>query len=233
MSEEEILEKMARQMATAKKWATENDEVKQTKACLGELRTLVTDYKKENNKKEAQAKKLAKKKDGKAADKGDGHLVRPDTLDCVAWMAREMRKNEKMANSHVSYSSAVIGRDQVNKQVIRWLWKSVPEIAEERLAVPSEQQLKDIWQAQFGQVCPGKGSVCLGTGFSLPELTVLLEGSDLFLHGFPFEKPVSLEDMKGLTAKEYLDKCTWHVHLKVGHGLLLPPNHVFMVLNPG
>ena len=137
-----------------------------------------------------------------------------------------------MANSHVSYSSAVIGRDQVNKQVIRWLWKSVPEIAEERLAVPSEQQLKDIWQAQYGQVCPGKGSVCLGTGFSLPELTVLLEGSDLFLAGFPFEKPVSLEDMKGLTAKEYLDKCTWHVHLKVGHGLLLPPNHVFMVLNP-
>ena len=99
MSEEEILEKMARQMATAKKWATENDEVKQTKACLGELRTLVTDYKKENNKKEAQAKKLAKKKDGKAADKGDGHLVRPDTLDCVAWMAREMRKNEKVQNA--------------------------------------------------------------------------------------------------------------------------------------
>ena len=126
-------------------------------------------------------------------------------------------------------TTAVIGREAVAKQVFGFISKSLPVAVADRLGLPGDEELLDLWRPMFCQFMGGR--VDTSTAFSLPELTVHLEGTSVFFAGYRATQDTQLRDLKDLTSAEFLGRCEWFAKLSAGQGIVLPPGMVYIMIN--
>ncbi|CAE7196368.1 unnamed protein product [Symbiodinium sp. CCMP2592] len=149
--------------------------------------------------------------------------------DLVYYQSQKQWLGEKMKTDGRGVTTAVIGREAVAKQVLGFIAKSLPVAVADRLSLPGDEDLLDLWRPMFCQ-CMG-GRVDTSTAFSLPELTVHLEGTSVFFAGFRASEETQLGDFKALTSQEFLDRCEWFANLSSGQGIVLPPGMVYIMIN--
>ncbi|CAE7775593.1 unnamed protein product [Symbiodinium sp. CCMP2592] len=126
--------------------------------------------------------------------------------DLVYRQSQKQWLGEKMKTDGRGVTTAVIGREAVAKQVLGFIGKPM-----------------------FCQ-CMG-GRVDTITAFSLPELTVHLEGTSVFFGGFRATQETQLGGLKNLTSQEFLDRCEWFANLSAGQGIVLLPGMVYIMIN--
>ncbi|CAE7250253.1 unnamed protein product, partial [Symbiodinium sp. CCMP2456] len=149
--------------------------------------------------------------------------------DLVYYQSQKQWLGEKMKTDGRGVTTAVIGREAVAKQVFGFISKSLPVAVADRLGLPGDEELLDLWRPMFCQ-CMG-GRVDTSTAFSLPELTVHLEGTSVFFAGYRATQDTQLRDLKDLTSAEFLDRCEWFANLSAGQGIVLPPGMVYIMIN--
>ncbi|CAE6948315.1 unnamed protein product [Symbiodinium sp. CCMP2592] len=149
--------------------------------------------------------------------------------DLVYCQSQKQWLGEKMKTDGRGVTTAVIGREAAAKQVLGFIGKSLPVAVADRLSLPGDEELLDLWRPMFCQ-CMG-GSVDTSTAFSLPELTVHLEGTSVFFAGFRATQETQLADLKALTSQEFLDRCEWFANLSAGQGIVLPPGMVYIMIH--
>ncbi|CAE7258577.1 unnamed protein product [Symbiodinium sp. CCMP2592] len=149
--------------------------------------------------------------------------------DLVYYQSQKQWLGEKMKTDGRGVTTAVITREAVAKQVLGFIGKSLPVAVADRLSLPGDEDLLDLWRPMFCQ-CMG-GRVDTSTAFSLPELTVHLEGTSVFFAGFRATQETQLGDFKALTSQELFDRCEWFANLSAGQGIVLPPGMVYIMIN--
>ena len=149
--------------------------------------------------------------------------------DLVYYQSQKQWLGEKMKTDGRGVTTAVIGREAVAQQVFGFISKSLPVAVADRLGLPGDEELLDLWRPMFCQ-CMG-GRVDTSTAFSLPELTVHLEGTSVFFAGYRATQDTQLRDLKDLTSAEFLGRCEWFANLSAGQGIVLPPGMVYIMIN--
>ena len=122
--------------------------------------------------------------------------------DLVYYQSQKQWLGEKMKTDGRGVTTAVIGREAVAKQVFGFISKSLPVAVADRLGLPGDEELLDLWRPMFCQ-CMG-GRVDTSTAFSLPELTVHLEGTSVF-----FARYRATQDTQLRTSKTSRRQSSW------------------------
>ncbi|CAE7715320.1 unnamed protein product [Symbiodinium sp. CCMP2592] len=229
--DDELLNYLKEATEACKKGPGEWPQLKAVKDRMKAFRTLVNDAKKALAKKDSLAKKKAKnssngvwfnlQEDMLDQMPGKGPVLIPaeqitgllkSVHDLVYYQSQKQWLGEKMKTDGRGVTTAVIGREAVAKQVLGFIGKSLPVAVADRLSLPGDEELLDLWRPMFCQ-CMG-GRVDTSAAFSLPELT-----------------ETQLGDFKALTSQEFLDRCEWFANLSAGQGIVLPPGMVYIMIN--